>query len=306
GLQTEALSLARFMNGMINGTGLSSDNYKEMLTPQVNLPEDHIFVTNFDTESWGLGIAIDRTEHGMVYSHGGNNGDFQSYMEFEKDTGYGYVFLTNCDRGEQLNVRLKPFMRTGSPYNSPLEETYDVVNRRIQEYEDGKYKGFELAAFPSDGFAWLRGREFSEGTIEFDVQGEDNQGASFVGVAFRGENKDNYEGIYFRPFNFNAETESGRSHMVQYHNIPTHNFRTLRGEYSGVYEAEISSPPEPGAWFNVRVEILDGVISVYVNKQSEPVLEVESLSDRTAGKIGLWVGNNSFGRFANLVIKDRE
>ena len=50
---------------------------------------------------------------------------------------------------------------------------------------------------------------------------------------------------------------------------------------------------------------MDGMITVFVNKQSEPVLRVESLSDRTTGKIGLWVGNNTKGRFANLVIKDR-
>nr|MBX2822456.1 DUF1080 domain-containing protein [Rhodothermaceae bacterium] len=271
----------------------------------VELPEDHVFVTNFDTEAWALGLAVDRTDYGTVHSHGGNNGDFESYMEFQVESGYGYVFLTNSDRGEQLNTRLKPFMRTGSPYNSPLEESYEVVNRRIRAYEDAEHKGLELLAFPSDGFAWLRDRTFSEGTIEFDVKGEDNQGASFVGIAFHGEDENTYEGIYFRPFNFNAEDASGRSHMVQYHNIPNHNWRTLRSESPGVYEAEIPSPPGPDDWFRVRVEVEGKQITVYVNDHSEPVLSVESLSERNEGKIALWSGNNSLGRFANLTITDK-
>jgi uncharacterized protein with NRDE domain len=44
------------------------------------------------------------------------------------------------------------------------------------------------------------------------------------------------------------------------------------------------------------------MVTVYVNGNQEPSLSVEQLNKRTSGKIGLWVGNNSDGDFANLTI----
>ena len=303
GLQTEARSLAQFMIGIMEGTGLSDKALDEMLSPQIKLPEDHIFVTNFGTTDWGLGFGIDPTEHGLIHSHGGNNGDFQAHMEFQREKGFGYVFLTNSDQGERLNAKLKPFLRTGSAFSSPLEEIYDVVDRKISELEDPEYEGISLNAFPSDGFAWLKDQTFSRGTIEFDVRGSDQQGASFVGIAFHGENDENYHGIYFRPFNFNAEDANGRSHMVQYHSLPNYTWRTLRMEHPGKYEGEIPSPPDPDEWFHVRIEVGDQ-ISVFVNDDPTSVLTVESLHALNDGKIGYWVGSNTAGDFANLTITE--
>ena len=48
--------------------------------------------------------------------------------------------------------------------------------------------------------------------LQVIIRGSDQQGASFVGIAFHGEHDENYHGIYFRPFNFNAEDANGRSH----------------------------------------------------------------------------------------------
>ena len=304
GLQTEALSLARFMVGIMEGAVLKEETLSEMLSPQVELPEDHVFVTNYDTEAWALGFGVDRTDHGIIHSHGGNNGDFQSHMEFQKQKGFGYVFLTNSDRGERLNAKLKPFMRTGSEMLSELEEIYNVVDRRIELLEEPGFSGISLNAFPDDGFAWIKDQSFSEGTIEFDMRGSDEQGASFVGIAFHGEDDENYEGIYFRPFNFNAEDANGRSHMVQYHSIPEFTWRVLRDQSPGQYEAEIPSPPAPDDWFHTRIEVQDSIITVYVNDDPTPVLQVESLQTRQEGKIGLWVGYNTAADFANLNISN--
>ena len=305
GLQTEAESFARFIIGLIEGEGLSRKSTEEMLKTQVKLPADHPFVSNFDTPEWALGFGVDPTDYGRVLSHGGNNGDFQSYFEFQKERRFGYVFLTNSDRGDRLNARLKPLMRTGSATRSELEETYEVLDRRISAYEDGDRSGIELNAFPSDGFAWIRGEAFSGGVIEFDVQGENRPGASFVGIAFHGQENGAYEGIYFRPFNFAANDEAGRSHMVQYHSLPNHSWRTLRGEHPGVYEAEILSAPGPDDWFHVRIEVDGRMIDVFVDDSPDPVLSVESLSGLATGKIGFWVGSNSSGRFANLKVREK-
>jgi hypothetical protein len=44
-------------------------------------------------------------------------------------------------------------------------------------------------------------------------------------------------------------------------------------------------------------------VRVYVEDDAEPSLVVNALTDRTGGRIGLWIGNNSDGSFADLVIR---
>lgn len=46
-------------------------------------------------------------------------------------------------------------------------------------------------------------------------------------------------------------------------------------------------------------------VTVYVNGNSDPNLSIDKLNDRNTGKIGLWVGNNSDGDFANLQISTK-
>ena len=43
-------------------------------------------------------------------------------------------------------------------------------------------------------------------------------------------------------------------------------------------------------------------MTVFVNGNQEPSLTIEKLNTRKTGKIGIWVGNNSDGDFANLQI----
>ena len=275
-----------------------------MFSPQYTLPEDHIFVTNFGTKMWTLGFSLEPTAFGNVYGHGGNNGDFTSYFELSRDNKTGFVFFSNSNVGERLNTRLKPYLRSGRLDDSEIAQTYDVIDRIISPYEDEEYDGVELNAFPSDGFAWLKGREFSDGIIELDMKGSSEAGASFIGLAFRGENEQTYEGIYFRPFVFDAEDPLERSYMVQYHSLPGNSWRDLRGQHPGQYEVEIPKALDPDGWFHVRIEVRGEDINLFVDDLASPVMSVKSLSGRTSGKIGLWVGSNSSGRFANLNITD--
>ena len=303
GLHIDAVGFAQFMIAMMNEDGLDEASYDELFSTQWTLPDDHDFVVNYDQSEWSLGFAIEPAPDGNIYAHGGNNGDFQSYFEFSKDKKMGYVFLSNSNVGERFTHILKPFLRTGSP--SELDKKYDVVDRRIKGYEDEQFKGVELTASSGDGFAWINDQAFSEGTIEMDIKGENNPGASFVGIAFHGEDRNTFEGIYFRPFNFRSDDAGRRSHSVQYHSLPEHSWRVLRSEFPDAYEAEIPIPPDPDGWFHARIEVEKTQITVYVDDIKEPVLQVESLSGRTSGKIGLWVGSNSSGRFANVQITER-
>ena len=177
-----------------------------------------------------------------------------------------------------------------------------VFNRRVSSLSDGTRKGLRLSESPGDGVAYLRGIELGNGTIEFDLKGKDVQGQSFVGVAFHGVDSSTYDAIYFRPFNFKAEDPARRSHAVQYISHPTYTWQKLRAERPGIFEQPVNPAPDPNAWFHVRVVVASPKVSVFVGDAKEPCLVVTRLNDRTNGLVGLWVGNNSGGDFAELKI----
>ncbi len=155
-------------------------------------------------------------------------------------------------------------------------QDFVVFNRSISSFSDGSRKGVRLDERPGDGVAYLRGVEFSNGTIECDIKGKDVQGQSFVGIAFHGVDSTTYDAIYFRPFNFKTPDPARHGHAVQYISHPTYPWQKLRAER-----------PE---------------VSVFVGDAKEPSLVVNQLSDRTKGRVGLWVGNSSGGDFADLKI----
>lgn len=178
-----------------------------------------------------------------------------------------------------------------------------VLNRSVSAFSDGARKGLRLSENPGDGVAYLKGVEFANGTIEFDVRGKDVQGQSFVGVAFHGVDDSTYDAIYFRPFNFRTADAARRLRAVQYISHPTYTWNKLRAEHPGVYEKPVNPAPEPNGWFHARVVVAGSKVSVYVGDATEPSLVVTPLSERTKGMVGFWVGNNSGGDFANLRIR---
>jgi hypothetical protein len=178
-----------------------------------------------------------------------------------------------------------------------------VVNRNASKLTEGKYQGIHLDARDNDGVAWLEGVSFSGGTIECDIRGKDVFQKSFVGIAFFGQNEETYEGIYFRPFNFLAQDSLRKMHAVQYIFHPQYTWNKLRSDYPEVYENPVTPAPNPGEWFHVRIVVNSPDISVFVNDASAPSLVVKQLSTNTSGNVGLWVGHQSDGDFANLVIR---
>jgi hypothetical protein len=156
---------------------------------------------------------------------------------------------------------------------------------------------------PGSGAAWLDSFEFENGIIEVSIRGKNNPGRSFVGIAFRGVDDEIYDAIYFRPFNFVADNDLSRSHMVQYVSHPDNTWSRLREEHTDVYENSLTEPPNPDEFFKARIVVNKPEIRVYVEEDSEPSLVVNELTDRRGGRIGLWMGNNSDGSFAELVIR---
>jgi hypothetical protein len=178
-----------------------------------------------------------------------------------------------------------------------------VFNRSVSGLSDGARMGLRLSEHPGDGVAYVEGVEFANGTIELDIRGKDVQQQSFVGIAFHGVDGTTYDAIYFRPFNFQTQDPARRVRAVQYISRPTYDWQKLRAEHPGGYEQPVHPVPDPNRWFHARVVVAGAKVSVYVGDATESSLVVTRLSERTKGRVGLWVGNNSGGDFANLSIR---
>ncbi|MFT3934371.1 MAG: hypothetical protein QM726_12185 [Chitinophagaceae bacterium] len=178
---------------------------------------------------------------------------------------------------------------------------WSLVNRKAISITGDK-KGIQLNEMPDAGLMIFKGGNFSNGTIELDIKGSNKMQQSFVGFAFHGKGLTTYDAIYFRPFNFKSDDAVRRSHSVQYISMPDNDWEKLRTQFPGKYESKIDPAPGPDDWFHVKIVVKQKHISVYVNNQSNPSLEVDKLNENYTGGFGLWVGNNAAGSFANLVI----
>ena len=173
---------------------------------------------------------------------------------------------------------------------------FAVVNRTvsISNGQDGS-PVIHLDERDGDGVAWIKGKAFSQGAIEFNLRGKDVLQRSFVGIAFHGVNDTTYEVIYFRPFNFRATDPLRKSHAVQYTALPKYYWFSLRASFPGQYEKPVDPAPDPNDWFHVKVLVQNGQVSVFVNGKNTPELVVRELVQLTGKKIGYWVGNGSGG-----------
>ena len=178
----------------------------------------------------------------------------------------------------------------------------EVFNRKVSTFSDKDKKGIRFSKHESDGVAWLRHVIFSNGIIELDIRGKVEFQQSFVGVAFHGTDNNTMDAIYFRPFNYQSDDSVHKIHDVQYISMPDYPWEVLREKFNGIYEKAIIPAPDGNDWFHVRIIVKYPLITVFVNGNKKPCLSIEKLNNRTSGKIGLWVGNNSDGDFANLQI----
>jgi len=178
----------------------------------------------------------------------------------------------------------------------------ELFNRTLDPTKAGSPEAIFLNAASEDGLAWVTGIEFSEGTIEVEVKGKNEQGRSFVGVAFHGKDNRRFDAVYLRPFNFRAGEEERRSHSIQYISMPEYDWSKLRNTHPGKYEFAITPAPDPDSWVKLKVVIQGKNVTAFTNGSETPMLKVELLSDHHQGKVGLWVGNGSDGWFRNLKI----
>ncbi len=181
-------------------------------------------------------------------------------------------------------------------------DKWNIVNRTAAAvYEDGK-QAVRINEIPNDGQMILKGAQFSNGTIEVDIKGKNVLQQSFVGIAFHGIDDKTYDAIYFRPFNFINPDTVRRWRAVQYISMPDYPWEKLREQFPGKYENKVNPVPDPDGWFHAKIVVDGKKITVFVNGAQTPSLSVEKLTSTSTGGLALWVGNNSGGAFANLVI----
>ncbi|MCK5135824.1 MAG: hypothetical protein KAR19_08580 [Bacteroidales bacterium] len=157
------------------------------------------------------------------------------------------------------------------------EKQIKAVNRTISLCANHP-DAVEMNAVNGDGLGILEELEFEKGIIEVELLGENAPGRSFIGIAFNIQDEETYEVIYFRPFNFVADEQIRKEHMVQYIFHPDFTWRKLREERTGEFENEIPVPPDPDDWFRAYIQITGEQVKVYVNKISKPVLEIDRLT----------------------------
>jgi hypothetical protein len=192
-------------------------------------------------------------------------------------------------------VALLSIISLGQHDIEPVNRTATVIDDEVR-----------LGAAPGAGFAWIKGLAMNEGCLSLEVQGSNEFGRSFVGVAFRAVDQDIYDTVYVRPFVFQSDNPEHVANGLQYMSMPEYGWPVLREKSPGVYEKSIGSRPSPEAWVHLRVQFGGGRVKAYVNHAKEPQLDVALLTSQTAGRVALWVGNNSSGAFRNLSRCDRE
>lgn len=176
-----------------------------------------------------------------------------------------------------------------------------VVNREATPLQ-GDRRGIHVNEKPGNGVVWIEGSDFAEGTLEVDVRGRDMVGQSFLGVAFHGKDDNTYEAVYLRPFNFRAQDPVRHQHAVQYISVPDYDWPRLRKEFPEEFENPVDPSVVPTDWVPLRVVVKGQTVQIYVGKVTAPTLEMRKLGKLERGAVGLWVGNNSDGDFANLRI----
>ncbi len=179
-------------------------------------------------------------------------------------------------------------------------QKYKVINR--QQTVGPAESAVHLNEAPGAGVAWLSGKHFTYGIIEFDIKGKNKPQASFVGIAFHGQNDSTYESVYFRPFNFQSNDPEKKGHAVQYIALPKYDWPVLRSQFPNKYEQPVSPVPNPNEWFHVRIEISAKTVTVYINNNPKPSLSIMSLLPLKGKMLGYWVGNGSDGDWKNIKI----
>jgi hypothetical protein len=178
----------------------------------------------------------------------------------------------------------------------PFDKGWELQGDRTTIVTEGERQVLQLET----GAAHRRDVQFTDGTIDLDVQVTDRR--SFVYVYFRvGEDGDREE-FYLRPHKSNLPD------AVQY--APVWQGRSAWQLYHGA-GATAAAGFTPGQWTHVRVAVRGLQAAIFVGDMTTPALVVPRLArEPRAGHIGLAAflpanvpGSGPIAKFANVVLR---
>ena len=118
-LQTTVSDYARFLQAIINGTGLQSQTWRLMQTPAVDVAPGL---------SWGLGWAIETDSTGKALAHHGDNSDsgFTAFTLLSVERQCGVVYFANSANGLSIVKEVAAIIPAAHPGLALLNyEPYD-------------------------------------------------------------------------------------------------------------------------------------------------------------------------------------
>jgi len=158
-----------------------------------------------------------------------------------------------------------------------------------------------------DVFAFLKGIQIQDGTIEADVAMKVTtppgvRMPGFIGIAFRARtDASHYELFYLRPGNSHSEDQAMRNHSVQYVAAPGFDWYKLRREWPWIYESYADVQPEK--WTKVKIEGHGRTAKLYVNGSENPSLTVNGLKgEDLQGSVALWGYSGEEAYFSDLKV----
>ncbi|MEM7067219.1 MAG: serine hydrolase [Cyanobacteria bacterium P01_B01_bin.77] len=282
-LITNSTDFTRFIKAIIRGELLSRSSYEELFRVQSKPAEGHAYQNEEGTLSWGLGWVREDSEHGLIYQHGGNNGDFTCYFELSLDEEWGYVFFTNSDKGEPIRDLLRPLLFDGvgdlTAFELPGIDRLSVNDWSVAGQFDHLQILTEedLCLYP-DAQATLEEKQYQNMIIEFDVLMREGEGAA--GINFRQKNPRNYETFYL------SVGESATANAMQYTPVFNGHFGWQLYHGSNYNRTAYLRADD---WVHVKMVILGDWMEVYLHNAPQHALHVFDLKHPVQpGDITLW------------------
>ena len=180
-----------------------------------------------------------------------------------------------------------------------------VINRELKAVSENGKNFIQLSENKEEGLVWLPIKGFKNGKITIRMRGEDVLQRSFIGITFHGLNDTTYDAVYCRPFNFFAKDSVRKIHAIQYISHPTFTWKKLREERNGIFEKEITNPPNPNDWFTMTIVVDKKSVKAFINQDAKPSLSIDKLTERSSGKVGIFMGDGSGGDFEQITIESK-
>lgn len=140
------------------------------------------------------------------------------------------------------------------------------------------------------GVAAVKGSEFTDGVIEFDISFAQERG--FMGAVWRLQDFENYEEFYLRPH------QSGNADANQYQPV-FNGLAAWQLYYGDGYGAPVKY--DFNQWIHVRIVVSGRQAEIYIKDMNSPALFVHDLKREVkGGRVGLSVGNFAPAYYSNF------